>query len=150
MKFLLVSLFTIVQLGVASGLAGATSVYDIPKFEKVSATFFRGAHPLPAEVTALKRIGVRTIINLQGGDLAHTNYPNALLLWEPGEDPAMIEEEKVHSEKLELNFYNFPWTACRQSLAKKMRTSMRHSPSPAIQINSRCMCTANTARTAQA
>lgn len=86
----------------------------IPNFHKVSDGIYRGANPIDkagvAGIKALADLGVRTIIDLQGGDLDGSWF-GAVANWampEPGEQPDMIATEQKAAEAQGIKFVNLP------------------------------------------
>jgi protein tyrosine/serine phosphatase len=72
--------------------------------DKVSKGVFRGGRPTTEGLMFLASKGVKTIVNLQGGD-----YGIPGITWfEPGEHPDSIAEEKALAEKLGIKFVNLP------------------------------------------
>jgi protein tyrosine/serine phosphatase len=69
---------------------------------------YRGARPLlQSEITTLSQLGIKSILNLQGGDL-RIKSKKFIAKYEPGELPDVILEEKSQAEKLGLVFLNIP------------------------------------------
>ena len=100
-KLFLISLFIISTTTFAADPIGS--------FSKATDGIYRGARP--ANDSALKylnqKIGIKTIINLQGGDLESSLYP--IIPWlEPGESSAVIEHEKEVTIALGMNAFLAP------------------------------------------
>jgi hypothetical protein len=83
----------------------------IPHFSKVNNSLYRGGRPKPAGLRYLHSLNVRTVINLQGGDLKNPRYRAFMKRWEPGERPEAIASEKSLSESLGLLFFSKPLDA---------------------------------------
>jgi tyrosine-protein phosphatase SIW14 len=95
------------MLLVHGGSAIAEERTDLPDFSQVTPNLYRGGRPTDAGLTQLKKMGVRTIINLQGGDLE--SIPASLLKnREPGEFPEAIVAEGNAADELQLNFRHYP------------------------------------------
>ena len=76
--------------------------------DQVTTGIWRGPRPSGQDLQDLKSAGVKTIINLQGGDLDGTFRDDFVRLIEPGEAPAQIQAEKILTLNLGMNFFNFP------------------------------------------
>ena len=80
-------------------------------FSKVNDSLYRGGRPKPADLSYLQSLNVRTVINLQGGDLNNPRYRAFMKWWEPGELAGAIAAEKNLSESLGLLFFSKPLDA---------------------------------------
>lgn len=83
----------------------------ITRFAQVTPTLFRGGRPLLSpidQVAWLKSVGVRTDIDLQGGDVKTPGIGWIFAWTEPGETKANINLEKNHVLKLGLRFVHAP------------------------------------------
>jgi protein tyrosine/serine phosphatase len=83
----------------------------IPHFSKVNDSLYRGGRPKPAGLSYLQSLNVRTVINLQGGDLNNPRYRAFMKWWEPGELANAIAVERDLSESLGLAFFSKPLNA---------------------------------------
>lgn len=83
----------------------------IPHFSKVNNFLYRGGRPEPTDLSYLKSLNVRTVINLQGGDLNNPKYRAFMKWWEPGELADAIAFEMNVSESLGLLFFSKPLDA---------------------------------------
>jgi protein tyrosine/serine phosphatase len=83
----------------------------ISHFSRVNDSLYRGGRPKPADLSYLQSLNVRTIINLQGGDLNNPRYRAFMKWWEPGELADAIAAEKNLSESLGLLFFSEPLDA---------------------------------------
>jgi hypothetical protein len=90
---------------------GAPADTTIPLFSKVNNSLYRGGRPTARDLTYLRSLNVRTVINLQGGDLKNPSYRVFMKWWEPGELADAIATEKDLSESLGLLFYSRPLDA---------------------------------------
>ncbi len=82
--------------------------FPIINFHKVNDGIYRGARLETAQgYQYLASLGVKTIINLQGGDL-HSKLGSVMGNIEPGERPEVIEKEKQTALVLGMNFVNTP------------------------------------------
>jgi hypothetical protein len=79
----LVCLVFILSLTLPSHAALADTT--ISNFSKVNESLYRGGRPKPADLSYLQSLNVRTVINLQGGDLNNPRYRAFMKWWEPGE-----------------------------------------------------------------
>ena len=93
-----VCLVSILSLTLLSHAADTT----ISHFSKVNDSLYRGGRPKPTDLNYLQRLNVRTIINLQGGDLNNPRYRGFMKWWEPGELADAIAAEMNVSESLGL------------------------------------------------
>jgi tyrosine-protein phosphatase SIW14 len=90
-----------------AAIAIAEENVDLPNFSEVTPSLYRGGRPTDAGLIQLKKMGVRTIINLQGGDLR--SIPASFLKnREPGEFPEAIMAEGNAADELHLNYRNYP------------------------------------------
>ena len=80
-------------------------------FSKVNDSLYRGGRPKPADLSYLQSLNVRTVINLQGGDLNNPRYREFMKWWEPGELADAIAAEMNLSESLGLLFFSKPLDA---------------------------------------
>ena len=72
--------------------------------DRIEKGLFRGGRPTIEGLIYLASKGIKTIINLQGGD-----YGIPGITWfEPGEDPQTRAELKAMAEKLGIRFINLP------------------------------------------
>lgn len=72
-------------------------------------TLYRGARPQSAaSLNYLKAIGVKTVIDLQGGDLNNFFLGPLVPFFEKGETPKQIAAERKAVEDRQMAFYNFP------------------------------------------
>ena len=91
-----------------TGSVSASAKEVIPRFSQVSQGLYRGGRPTVDGLKYLRFLGVKTIVNLQGGDPQSFLY-GAVASWlEPGEDPANIEKERVLAEGMKMNFWHAP------------------------------------------
>ncbi len=79
---------------------------EILRFNIVdSGKFYRGGRPQPQDLITLRNLGVKNIINLQGGD--YDLLGNYVLPFEPGESLAVIKQERTTAVNLKLGWYPF-------------------------------------------
>ena len=105
----LVCLVFILSLTLQSHTAPADAT--ISNFSKVNDFLYRGGRPKPADLSYLQSLKVRTVINLQGGDLNNPRYRAFMKRWEPGELTSAIAAEMNLSESLGLLFFSKPLDA---------------------------------------
>ncbi len=79
----------------------------IPNYEQVNANLYRGGRPEQAGLAELAKMGVKTVINLQGGDL-RSAWAFVDRRTEPGELPENIAIEGEQVKALHMNYINFP------------------------------------------
>jgi tyrosine-protein phosphatase SIW14 len=113
------NLYILIALQFSLSVAVAAPVVDIPNFMEVTPlkaspdgkpakpVLYRGGRPTLAGLQKLKALGVKTIIDLQGGDLLS---PLAFYVkWtEKGELPENIAIENKQATDLGMNFHNIP------------------------------------------
>lgn len=68
----------------------------------------RGANPGEAGLQALSKAGVKTVIDLQGGDESTGLIGELIDYWEPGEKPENIAKEKTFAETSGITFVSKP------------------------------------------
>jgi protein tyrosine/serine phosphatase len=105
----LVCLVLALSLALPSDAAPADTT--ISHFSKVNDFLYRGGRPKLADLRYLQSLNVRTVINLQGGDLKNPRYRAFMKWWEPGELADAITAEKNLSESLGLLFFSKPLDA---------------------------------------
>lgn len=82
---------------------------EIPNFHQVNSGIFRGGRPTSeADMGLLKASGIKTIINLQGGDLKNPLLRKFVAKLEPGELPQNINAESSWAKAAGIQFFNFP------------------------------------------
>jgi len=89
--------------------AGALA-QDIPSFSQVTPGIYRGGRPSDDGMMMLKNLGVKTDINLQGGDVDFTTPEIVAFMrwWEPGETAANIDHEHGLADTLQMAFVPEP------------------------------------------
>jgi len=80
----------------------------VPGFARVDVGVYRGGRPDIDGLAALADVKIRTIVDLQGGDLNIPFLGSFISTWEPGEDPAVIAALKKNSNALGMDFINYP------------------------------------------
>jgi len=95
---------------VASGFAQAqTKQSPIINFHEVTPKVFRGARPEnQASFAYLKNLGIKTVIDLQGGDPKNEDFGWLVPYVEPGETPQEIQAEKRSVEFNGMSFMSAP------------------------------------------
>lgn len=88
----------------------ALAAGDLPNFRQSAEGIYRGGRPTSDGLRHLQKMGVRTIISLQGGDMQFSDpaVVDFFKWWEPGERPENIAAEKRNSEALGMSFVNAP------------------------------------------
>lgn len=82
---------------------------SITNFAKVDDGIYRGARPKNlSEIQNLKNIGIKTVINLQGGDVTDDELGWLIPYVEEGESLAERNQEKRQVESLSMNYRNLP------------------------------------------
>lgn len=90
----------------------------ITNFHEVTGGIYRGARPTDAGLEYLTHLHVRTVIDLQGGDVI--KFDPTLNDWfEQGETPASIAEEDAETTSLGMTFYNYPLSSFEDVSAKE-------------------------------
>jgi tyrosine-protein phosphatase SIW14 len=103
--------YIVLTLSLTLPFYAASADTRIPHFSKVNESLYRGGRPKPADLSYLKSLNVRTVINLQGGDLNNPRYREFMKWWEPGELAGAITAEMILSESLGLLFFSKPLDA---------------------------------------
>ena len=84
----------------------------LANFSEVSSGVYRGARPETiGDFNDLKKRGIKTVIDLQGGDILDSDFGSIAGIMEPGESPQWIAFEKRSIENLGMNFVNVPVNA---------------------------------------
>jgi tyrosine-protein phosphatase SIW14 len=86
----------------------AFAASSIPNFHQVAPEIYRGARPHAEGLSELARMGVQTIINLQGGDAEVLWFTPLIRVMQPGELPKAIANERNMARSLGMKFLNFP------------------------------------------
>lgn len=87
----------------------AESAAPITNFDSFGPGLYRGARPSTvADMQYLQEIGVKSVIDLQGGDIGVPVIGEIFALSEPGESPKWIAYEKATLNSLGLGFVNLP------------------------------------------
>lgn len=81
----------------------------IDNFSVVSPEVYRGGRPVTElAFQELQALGIKTVINLQGGDIGNSTFGWIAGLLEPGEAPSWIAYEKKEIEARGIKFVNVP------------------------------------------
>lgn len=96
-------------------LASAKPIEDLPNFQQVNPNLYRGGRPTIDGLKRLSQLGIKTVIDLQGGDLRSVLAP-VIYFTEQGERKANINKEYGDVEALHMNFRNYPIDSIRQKL----------------------------------
>jgi tyrosine-protein phosphatase SIW14 len=105
-KQILVSVLSV--LGLATISFAKDPAPSIANFYQVRPELYRGARPQAGGLEELIEFGIKSIVNLQGGDL-HSHYPSWMIAkMEPGELPANIEAERTKALSLNMNYLSTP------------------------------------------
>lgn len=97
-------------LGLGS-TSSAIVLNPIPNFKSVNDSIYRGGRPSEDGMNQLPIYGIKTDINLQGGDLDQADPTLVAFMkwWEPGETAANIAREKrIAEEDLQITFIPAP------------------------------------------
>lgn len=84
------------------------STEQIANFQQVDPGLYRGGRPSAADLAYLAGLGVKTDLNLQGGDLDNYGLSTLMAWWEPGETAANIAAESTAAEAANLAFVHQP------------------------------------------
>jgi protein tyrosine/serine phosphatase len=107
-RFFLLSLVSCSSLlGQMASASHSKVVADLPNFREVTANLYRGGRPTLTGLKTLAGLRIKTIINLQGGDL-HTRYGKIGGRMEPGEFPEAILREGFDARELGMEYFSFP------------------------------------------
>lgn len=80
----------------------------IENFSMVSPGVYRGARPSEDGLRYLQSLGIRVVVNLQGGDPESFLFGPIAEWLEPGEDPKNIAKEKALTKRLGMDFWHAP------------------------------------------
>jgi tyrosine-protein phosphatase SIW14 len=108
---LIVGLFSFTgSLASAQAIPALTQAQStIGNFQTFGGNLYRGARPSSEDdLKTLKKLGVKTVIDLQGGDIKDNNFGMIAGLMEPGESPDWIAFERKTAEGLGMKFINLP------------------------------------------
>jgi len=81
---------------------------DLGNFSLVAPGIYRGARPSAEGLKMLKALGVKTIINLEGGDSSPLVPRMIVELWEPGERASARKLEGQNAQALGMGYLNIP------------------------------------------
>jgi hypothetical protein len=111
-RFLIFTSFalTVTQVSWVEGaFAKATACETCANFAKVSDQIYRGGRPeSDVSFQELSDMGIKTVIDLQGGDIGNSTFGWIAGIMEPGEAPSWIAFEKKSVEALGMKFVNVP------------------------------------------
>ena len=85
-----------------------SKVRSLTNFNSFGQGLFRGARPEGEGFKDLRRLGVKTVIDLQGGDGEDSIFGSVAGIVEPGEDPEWIRFEQNKVESMGMRFINIP------------------------------------------
>ena len=107
-------IFSFTLLFSASALASATG--DLVNLVRVNSNIYRGGRPTAQGLLQLKNLGVKTDINLQGGDINWSDPAVVAFMswWEPGETRENIARERAIVSELQMSFEQAPLNSIRE------------------------------------
>lgn len=89
--------------------ADSATCVSCANFAQVTGQIFRGGRPGGENsFQELKAMGIKTVIDLQGGDIGNSMFGWVAGVLEPGENPSWISFEKQGIESLGMKFVNVP------------------------------------------
>lgn len=88
---------------------------------EVTEGIFRGGKPTAEQISELRQFNIRTVINLQGGDLNNRLWAPIIRRWEPGEIPESIQRERELVEEYGMNFLSIPVNSLKPFTDKESR-----------------------------
>lgn len=116
--------------------AQAQSMSPITNFGQVAPGIYRGGRLTDeGQMRLLKRSGVKTVLNLQGGDL-NSVYGPLIPLFEKGERLEVRKEEKTWADRAQMLWFNLPLnslSAVSPSQAAKIRQAVAMIQDPRLQ-----------------
>ena len=99
--------FALVFLAVTAAPIAAFAA--LVNFAEVSSGIYRGARPQStSDFNSLKKLGIKTVVDLQGGDILDSEFGLIAGFMEPGESLDWIAFEKRSIESRGMNFVNVP------------------------------------------
>jgi protein tyrosine/serine phosphatase len=113
-RLLLATMIFVSMLAGTSAIAAATPETlaevskEVPNFHSFGTGLYRGGRPTVEGLMALRALGVKTIIDLQGGDAKDPKYGVIAGAIETGEDPQWIRFERKISRQMGMKFINLP------------------------------------------
>jgi len=96
----------------------------IDNFHSVVPGLYRGARPSAEGMNYLKQIGIRNVIDLQGGDIDDPILGAIFAKMEPGETPEWISYERATMKSLGIGFIDLPLSSW-QDVTKKEKVSIK-------------------------
>lgn len=97
--FAILSILTFAQLGLA----------DPMSFQKITENIYAGGKPSAEDLRMLRTLGVKEIINLQGGNLGgDPQFDQIVLKVQPGENPEAIQQEAQAAAALGMREISLP------------------------------------------
>jgi protein tyrosine/serine phosphatase len=91
------------------------AVAELPgNFQNFGPGLFRGARPSESALEFLKFLGVKTVVDLQGGDKLDSSLGWIAPYVEPGEKESWITYERNLANSLGMNFLNVPLNSLDQ------------------------------------
>jgi len=99
---------------------------DPMSFQQITENIYAGGKPSMDDLVMLRALGVKQIINLQGGNLGgNRQFDDIVLSIQPGESPRAIQAESFAAETLGMNEISLPlpsyaslWTSVPENLPK--------------------------------
>lgn len=100
----------VILILVVLSFAGVSKAADpVDNFHLVSQGIYRGARPTDSDqIKALKKMGIKTVVNLQGGDVNDGELGWLIPYVEDGETQEERELEQSLVAEAGMNYFNFP------------------------------------------
>lgn len=120
---------------ISTAFADAPTSFEIPNFVQVNSAIYRGGRPTAAGLQKLAQMGIKTIINLQGGDL-QSDLSRIIPYLEPGELPSAIKAEGEMAHVLRMNYLSYPLNSMEEVTeleAESIASILADFKNPALQ-----------------
>jgi protein tyrosine/serine phosphatase len=131
------SIFSILIFVISIAAQAQSANEPITNFHMVTDGIYRGAHPTPVQIQFLAQAGVKTVINLQGGDINNPLIGFAVPWFVKGESLAEINHEGSWVVSSGMGYLSLPLSSLRplnrlesKSIVRALKTMNDPSKQP--------------------
>ena len=100
--------FCIISFAEAKADSLKNAEANITNFHVVDNGIYRGGRPTGGALRILQELGVKNVVDLQGGDLKDSDFGWVAGVIEPGEEPSWINYESRKVKSLGMSFVHVP------------------------------------------
>ncbi len=109
------------QIEAPSAQSQKIQVRHLKNFSKFGPGLYRGGRPDGKAFEEIKALGVKTVVNLQGGDIKDPIFGPIAGWWQAGENPEWIRYEKRTFQDMGIRFVHLPLTSLDDMTASSGR-----------------------------